>query len=153
MSYIEVIVLKPFPYSEDGYTTKYALAHATIDLPERLFSGLNKEGYVRRAVIGDGHVSLRGNSAFFEAEQFVDVLVDGTVVDASAKATPAPQPPVRTADLTEEEDAALADGSWRDKKFFWKRSVAAKLSTSPIVNGDDANAAIEAELERRASGE
>lgn len=63
LSHIDVYVLKSFLWSEDGYTKKHAEAHTNISIPEKLFDGLNKEGYVRRAQIGDGHVTLTPHAA------------------------------------------------------------------------------------------
>lgn len=42
--------------------------------------------------------------------------------------------------------------AWRDLTWQERRSLASQLTDEPVKNGDDANAAIELELERRASG-
>ena len=172
MSQIEVIALRSFPWSEDGYTELHAVEKSTFMLPENLFDGLNKAGYVRRATIGDGHIDLspaapeQSPAAAPAAEAEVVETVQVTPVAAVESATitsvdnapaevvgaagvvsaPAPQPPARTAGLTDEEKSALADGSWKDWRYFKQRSVAARLSDQPILNGDDAKTAIEAYL-------
>lgn len=166
MSDISVYVLKPFPFSRNGIKEEQAEASATIDLPGRLFDGLNKEGYVRRAVIGDGHITLQ--PAQTPNEQRADaglapitaspapaepVVPSHDAVVAPAPSTvvvPAPQPPAATSDLTKEELAALADGTWKDWRFFKQRSVAAKLVATPVKDGADAKAAIEAYIASKA---
>jgi hypothetical protein len=40
-------------------------------------------------------------------------------------------------------------GNWRDLSWQERRSLASKLSNEPVSNGEEANAAIEAELKRR----
>lgn len=173
MSHIEVIALRPFHYSENGYTELQAVENSTFLLPDTLFDGLNKAGYVRRATIGDGHFELTPPSAqdsgttpaseapVVEAVEVtpaaaVDVgavnsadntppEVVGAVITTGVIA-PAPQPPARTAELTDGEKAGLADGSWKDWRFFKRRSVAAKVSSNPILTGEDAKAAIEAHI-------
>ncbi|WP_207642189.1 hypothetical protein [Neorhizobium vignae] len=45
-------------------------------------------------------------------------------------------------------DVTIPDG-WRDLTWQERRSLASKLSDKPISNGEEANAAIEAELKRR----
>lgn len=160
MDDISVYVLRYFPFSRDGIKEEQAEASTTIDIPERLFKGLNREGYVRRAVIGDGHITLHPAQTPNEqradaglapipaapapAEPVVVAPAAVTAPPASTVTVPAPQPPAATADLTEEELAALADGSWKEWRFFKQRSVAAKISTAAIKDGADAKAAIEA---------
>lgn len=153
---ISAYVLKPFPYSRNGIRVDYAEASTTIDLPGRLFDGLNVEGYVRRAVIGDGHFALTSSVAASEdASESSLVTHDlGFTIPLSETVhvnngparvvAPAPQPPAATADLTEEELAALADGSWKEWRFFKQRSVAAKISDQPVKDGAMAKAVIEA---------
>lgn len=147
MDDISVYVLKPFPFSRNGVEEEFASAGQTLPIPARLFGGLNKEGYVRRAEIGDGHFTLHPSSAAEQAPVVTDTGDDPDQAKSdedAEKTTPAPQPPVKTSDLSSEEEAALADGSWKDRKFFWKRSVAAKVSSDPIADGPSAEAAIEA---------
>jgi hypothetical protein len=163
MSDISVYTLKPFPWSRDGIKEESANRGDTLDLPAKLFHGLNKEGYVRRANIGDGHFSLRNVEP-----RTVEVASDGISISAPTTVVAeethestsqavaaaaevadtvsrrAPQPPVRTSDLTDAEEQAVADGTWRNLKFFAKRSLAAKVSTLPIKDGAAADAAIEA---------
>lgn len=163
MSYVECYILESFIFSEDGYTETPAPKGATVQIPERLFAGLNDARKVRRAKIGDGRITLQPaaipsdvqhpTSGDISLPTLADAPSGMVVVEANngpARVnTPAPQPPSRTAELSEAEEAALADGSWKGLKFFAKRSIAAKLSSDPITNGEQADAAIEAELERR----
>ncbi len=44
-----VKVLRSFPYSNDGVTTKGAIEGAVIDVSEALFAGLEAEGFVEPA--------------------------------------------------------------------------------------------------------
>lgn len=185
MSEISVYVLKPFPFSRNGIKEEQAEAGSTIPLPNHLFSALNREGYIRRADIGDGHFSLRPSGEDENAEvkagftEIVEVSVAPVtevgaapasivvpaasnrvadtirhVVNAAKTITgvtkPAPQPASATADLTADESAALADGTWKEWRFFKQRSVAAKLSDKPIKDGADANTAIEAYIASKA---
>lgn len=179
MTDISVYVLKPFPFSRNGIKEEQAELNATINIPDRLFDALNREGYVRRSDIGDGHVSLRVDAppvadaatapAVVEAAEAnggpaqVIVAIEGpaervqanlmtdtirNVVNAAKSfagvTKPAPSPASATAELAEDELAALTDGSWKEWRFFKQRSVAAKLSDKPIKEGADAKAAIEA---------
>ena len=41
------LILKSFPYSEDGFTTKHAPAGETVGIPESLVAGLDQAGYVQ----------------------------------------------------------------------------------------------------------
>lgn len=197
MSTISVIALRSFPWSEDGYTEKHAAEKQVFDLPERLFDGLNKAGYVRRAVIGDGHVALR-NEAVAAANLLktaeaaarlkigleiddsgalrpvvegdgaapadvptkratpaseadatssaIDDSVEAPAAEAGAPAAQAaaPRPAGATAPLSDDEIAGLKDGSWKDWRFFTKRSVAAKLSTAPMNSAEDVIPVLEA---------
>lgn len=147
MSDITVYTLKPFPWSRNGVDEEFAGPGETFDLPERLFDGLNKEGYVRRAVIGDGHFSLRQDVVEADRKDAVaktEALVSELDKIGIIEKTPAPQPPVKTADLSATEQSAIDDGTWKALKYFSKRSIAAKLSDKPIQNAADADAAIEA---------
>jgi hypothetical protein len=47
------------------------------------------------------------------------------------------------------DDAVAIPDNWRDLTWQERRSLASKLSETPISNGEEANAAIEAELKRR----
>lgn len=151
MSEVSVYILKSFPFSRNGIKEEQAEVNATIDIPGRLFDGLNREGYVRRAVIGDGHITLSTvPAAPAPAQPAVAPPAAVTTAAPSTVVVPAPQPPAATSDLTEEELAALADGSWKDWRFFKQRSVAAKISDQPIKDGADAKAAIEAYIAPKA---
>lgn len=168
---VSVYVLKEFAFSRDGIRVEPAPEHSTIDLPAHLFDGLNRAGYVRREVIGDGHIDLAPSApvvakappeevTFIPAEK-VDVSIEANVAivspptlsDMIQKATggiarlmgvsnPAPSPASATAPLDPEETAALLDGSWESWRFFKKKSVAAKISDKPVKEGADVNAAI-----------
>lgn len=202
MSTIEVIALRPFLWSENGYTEIAATEKQVFDLPERLFDGLNKAGYVRRSVIGDGHVSLRevvaasnllktagaaarlkigleiddsgalkpvaeddgnaltdaltqGATSASEANAPSDAIDDSEAPSAEAGAAApsaaAPRPASATAPLSDDEIAALKDGSWKDWRFFKQRSVAAKLSTKPMNSAEDVIPVLEAEAKRLAA--
>lgn len=54
-----------------------------------------------------------------------------------------------TAETDETRAAIVIPDDWRDLSWQERRSIASKLSDSPISNGEEANAAIEAELKRR----
>lgn len=172
MSNIEVIALRSFLWSEDGYTEKQAAEKQVFDLPERLFDGLNKSGHVRRAVIGDGHVSLQtvdhkqyaklskaaaeiiGNQIRFNAflsganepATEIDDTPEAPPAEVGTQETPppAPRPASATAPLSDEEEAALKDGSWKSWRFFKQRSVAAKISTEPVSSSEDVIPVLEA---------
>lgn len=49
------------------------------------------------------------------------------------------------------ETAATIPANWQELSWQERRSLASKLSDTPISNGEEANAAIEAELKRRAT--
>lgn len=75
-------------------------------------------------------------------------VADGAkvIVGDQASATASTSPTTET-----EATRAAVDipASWRDLTWQERRSIASKLSDTPISNGDEANAAIEAELKRR----
>lgn len=167
MPTIEVIALRSFPWSEDGYTEKFAAEKSVFRLPERLFHGLNKAGYVRRASIGDGHIALNPDREQIAALSAADAppddqipiqaeadapaaAIDGAAAAPAAEAgttqtkVAAPSPASATAPLSEDETAALKDGSWKDWRFFKQRSVAAKLSTEPMRTTEDVVPVLEA---------
>lgn len=50
---IPCTILKPFPYSEDGFTTKRAEAGKMVDIPANLIEGLARGGYLRAATAGE----------------------------------------------------------------------------------------------------
>jgi len=50
---------------------------------------------------------------------------------------------------TDERDSVTIPDGWRDLSWQERRSIAAKVSDTAISNGEEANAAIEAELKRR----
>ena len=79
MDDITVYVLKPFPFSRNGIKEETAEESTTINLPARLFEGLNREGYVRRAEIGDGHITLREDSV-----SVVDAATSPAIVEVTA---------------------------------------------------------------------
>lgn len=150
MSTIEVIALRPFVYSLDGYTEIPVNEHETFDLPEKFFQGLNDARYVRRAKIGDGKVSLKPSSE--EIAKRVEPIVETAVKLQEALTTIAEtgEMPVKT------EGEKIVDGSdveipddWKALKWFALRSLASKVSNGPVKTMEDAVAAIEAELARR----
>lgn len=55
----------------------------------------------------------------------------------------------RTAETDETRAAVSIPDNWKDLTWQERRSIASKLSDDPISNGEEANAAIEAELKRR----
>lgn len=57
----------------------------------------------------------------------------------------------RTAQTGEPRAAVSIPDNWKELTWQERRSMASKLSDDPISNGEEANAAIEAELKRRAS--
>lgn len=158
MQYIKAIALRSFPYSEDGITEKSAKAHETFDCPAHLFNGLNDARIVRRAEIGDGHVSLRPAAPAPEAP-----VVDATETSAPVAQTPSSEPEVvateasaessGTAEPREEQLAIEIPEDWKTMKWFALRSLAAKVANDPINDMNGAVAAIEAEIARRAAGE
>jgi len=150
MSTVEVYILKPFKYSNDGYTEKSADLYDTItDFPDKFFEGLNKAGYLRRATIGDGKVSLKPSAE--DIAKKVEPIVETAVKLQEALTTIA-----ETGKLpTETNDEKIVDGSdveipddWRSLKWFALRSLATKFGEVP-KNAEDAVATIEAELARR----
>lgn len=167
---IQVIALRSFPWSEDGYTSKFAAEKEVFDLPDHMFDGLNKAGYVRRAVIGDGHFALRNEAKGVplydpradapnpsEADVPASPIDDSSEASApeagtEAPASAAPRPASATAPISAEEAAALKDGSWKDWRFFKQRSVAAKLSDQPMKRTEDVVPVLEAEASRLNAG-
>lgn len=55
----------------------------------------------------------------------------------------------RTAETGDARAAVVIPNGWQDLSWQERRSIAAKLSDTPISNGEDANTAIEDELKRR----
>lgn len=148
MSTIEVIALRPFIYSLDGYTEIPVNEHETFDLPEKFFQGLNDARYVRRAKIGDGKVSLKANETSDERLEEIASMTPHAQAKRfveSFKEEVSKQEPEVVAAVT---DVEIPD-DWRSLKFFALRSLASKLSSDPVKNSEDAIAAIEAELARR----
>ena len=43
---MRVKILKPFPFSRDGFTTLQSVAGSDEDIPDRLVPGLRREGFV-----------------------------------------------------------------------------------------------------------
>lgn len=66
---------------------------------------------------------------------------------------------INESDLSEEHELWTEKGAdvvgipddWRSLSWQIRRSIASKISTTPIRNADEADAAIAAELERRGS--
>jgi hypothetical protein len=139
MSTVEVIALKPFVYSVDGYTEIPVTEKEVFNLPEKFFDGLNDARYVRRATIGDGRVSLTPSKE--EIAEKVAPIVD-TAMKLKEVLTEVAETKVDASDVEIPDD-------WKSLKFFALRSIASKISDSPIKNMEDAIAAIEAELARR----
>lgn len=55
----------------------------------------------------------------------------------------------RTSETPDTRAAVAIPDNWRDLTWQDRRSLASKLSGDPISNGEEANAAVEAELKRR----
>lgn len=55
----------------------------------------------------------------------------------------------RTAETDKTRAAVVIPEGWRDLSWQERRSLAAKVSDTPITNGEEANRAIEAELAKR----
>lgn len=55
----------------------------------------------------------------------------------------------RTTETAETRAAVAIPDNWKDLSWQERRSIASKLSDEPIANGEQANAAIEAELAKR----
>lgn len=138
MSKIEVIALKQFVYSEDGYTEIAIEEKQVFQAPERFFNGWNDARYVRRATIGDGKVSLKPSAE--EITKKVKPIVD-TAVKLQEVLTKVAETKVDASDVEIPDD-------WRTFKFFALRSLAAKFGETP-KNMEEAVAAIEAELAKR----
>lgn len=136
MSHIEVIALRPFIYSVDGYTEISVKEKEVFNLPERMFDDLNGARYVRRATIGDGRISLEPSSP--------PVVTEDT--------PPAKVANRSTAESREEQLAVEIPDDWKSLKWFALRSLASKVSSDPVNKMEDAVAAIEAELARRNEG-
>lgn len=73
---------------------------------------------------------------------------EGTDLSGQLQGGATPSHSAETADTR--AAVAIADG-WRDLTWQERRSIASKVSDAPISNGEDANAAIEAELARRSA--
>lgn len=150
MSTIEVIALKPFIYSTDGYTEIPIGEKEVFHLPANLFDGLNDARYVRRATIGDGRVSLK------PGREEVDAKIN-PIADTAMKLKDALETVAKTGKLpAETKGEKIVDGSsvdipddWKSLKWFALRSLASKVSSEPVKTHEDAVAAIEAELARR----
>jgi hypothetical protein len=167
MSTIEVIALKPFLYSENGYTEISISEKQVFDLPERFFQGLNDARFVRRATIGDGHISLNSTSVIDanlgnvtagvttetgrkstksdRAEDTVEMSVAAKMVDDAVKQTA--ESFLDKEMMKINSDVEIPD-DWQSLKFFALRSLAAKFGETP-KNMEEAVAAIEAELAKR----
>lgn len=155
MSTIEVIALKPFIYSTDGYTEIPVREHETFDLPEHLFDGLNGARYVRRATIGDGKVALKAEAPKIPEEK-VSAIADTAIklrdalVEMTEKKVSVPETAyLRTAEPRVEQSAVEIPDDWKTLKWFALRSLASRVSDTPIKTMEDAVAAIETELARR----
>lgn len=72
------------------------------------------------------------------------IVGDQPVGDASAAGRP------RTAETPETRAAVVIPADWKELSWQERRSLAAQLSDDAVTNGEQANAAIEAELSRRA---
>ena len=138
MSTIEVIALKPFIYSNDGYTEIPVAEKEVFELPERFFQGLNDARYVRRAKIGDGKITLKPTKE--EVAKKTAPIVE-TAVKLQEVLTKVAETKVDASDVEIPDD-------WRSLKFFALRSLAAKFGETP-KNMEEAVAAIEAELAKR----
>ena len=71
------------------------------------------------------------------------VVVDQPVARAPAAGCP------RSAETAETRAAVAIPGDWILLSWQERRSLAPQLNDDPITNGEQANAAIEAELKRR----
>lgn len=83
------------------------------------------------------------------AEQAGVAVLEGAqkIIGDQAVGTAAGRP--RTAETPETRAAVAIPGDWNSLSWQERRSLASQLSDEPITNGEQANAAIEAELKRR----
>lgn len=152
MSTIEVIALKPFVYSEDGYTEISIDEKQVFQAPERFFNGWNDARMVRRTILDSGWISMTP-----QAEKPIEPIVrtmaaDETVTsiigddnkdnESDTAVTDAGKKPVEAVDVEIPND-------WKSLKWFALRSLASKVSDTPIKTAEDATAAIEAYLASR----
>ncbi len=142
MDTIESLCLKPFSYSLDGYTEIPVSLHEKFDCPAQFFDGLNDARYIRRAKIGDGHVTLRPSAE--ETSKKVEPIVETAVKlkEALTEIAETKKIPVDASKVEIPDD-------WKTLKFFALRSLASKFGQS-VKTMDEAVAAIEAELAKRA---
>lgn len=82
------------------------------------------------------------------AEQAGKAVIEGaqTIIGDQAVGTATTS---QTAETDVTRAAVVIPEGWRDLTWQERRSIAAKVSDTPIANGEEANAAIEAELKRR----
>lgn len=84
-----------------------------------------------------------------EAQRWMDEHVAGQRQDATTRSTPlATEPPPEAAPPIDRGVVVIPDG-WEGLSWPERRSLASQVSDNPIRNGEDANAAITAELARR----
>lgn len=98
---------------------------------------------------GDSQVMTLGLTKG-EAEQWIEDQVAVETGRLVPMQTAAPAEPVVVPDNTNVGDVTIPD-DWRSMSWQDRRSLASKLTTEPIRNGEEANAAIEAALAKRTS--
>lgn len=64
---------------------------------------------------------------------------------------PAKEEPATPRPAPAQDGPVTIPENWRELSWPQRKSLASRLTDTPIVNGNDANAAIELEIERRAS--
>lgn len=135
-------ILKPFPYSEDGFTTKQAGKDEVVGIPADLVNGLKDAGYVlpvdeEKAVVASPENKMIAGASENKA--------DGT---SPAAATGDGKPGAET---DETRDAVEIPENWRDMEFNARKSLAARVSSTPVgPKKEDVHGAIEAAILRRA---
>ena len=107
-------------------------------------------------VAGTGGIGIKASNTDVKSGEPAQTAEQaGVAVTDDAQKITAGDQPVATAtkspaDETADTRAAVViPEGWADLTWQERRSIAAKLSDTPISNGEEANAAIEAELKRR----
>lgn len=114
-------ILKTFQYSEDGIAVLTADKDKVVEIPNHLVSGFEKEGL------------LRPNKA------------------GSAPAPSAPKEQTgKPAEETEATRRAVDITGWREMDFNTRKSLASRVSPTPVRTKDEVDAALEAEEKIRA---
>lgn len=182
MSTTQCKILKPFPYSLDGFNTKQAIAGTVVGIPHGLVAGLAAAGYVgppdmgapeNKMLVGSPEHKARLAAELEKAQEHdaaAAALKAKEEAEEKAKAeaeaerkakedaeAAAQKPednvgstPSGTAETPAEQAAVVIADNWRDLEWAELRSLASKVCSDPIKKKDEAIAAIEAELKRRA---